>query len=384
MFFRTKTSGPRTYLQIVENRWEDGRPRQRVIATLGRLDQLQQSGQLDALLASGARLAQSVLLLPAHAKGQLPTITTRRIGPALIIQRLWEQTGCQRVIEQLLDGRRFEFDVERAVFLTVLHRLFAPGSDRAADTWKTNYYIDGCESLQLHHLYRAMAWLGEELPRDQQAGKTPFAPRCIKDRVEEGVFDHRRDRFTDLQLVFFDTTSIDFEGEGGQDIGQRGFSKDHRPDLYQMVVGAVLDGQGRPICCELWPGNTTDVTTLIPVGDRLRSRFGVRWVCIVADRGMISQETIEALEQDERGWQYILGARMRRQNEVKDEVLARAGRYRVVHPPRVKSDDPSPLKVKGSRSWGGEGGIQQYAKVVSLPAAGTGPSGLADAPRSTH
>ena len=55
------------------------------------------------------------------------------------------------------------------------------------------------------------------------------------------------------------------EGEGGQDIGQRGFSKDHRPDLYQMVVGAVLDGQGRPICCELWPGNTTDVTTLIPV-----------------------------------------------------------------------------------------------------------------------
>jgi len=78
----------------------------------------------------------------------------------------------------------------------------------------------------------------------------------------------------------------------------------------------------------------------------LRSRFGVRRVCIVADRGMISQETIAALEQDERGWQYILGARMRRQNEVKDEVLARAGRYRVVHPPRVKSDDPSPLKVK--------------------------------------
>ena len=352
MFFRTKTSGPRTYLQIVENRWEDGRPRQRVIATLGRLDQLQQSGQLDALLASGARLAQSVLLLSAHTKGQLPTITTRRIGPALIIQRLWEQTGCQRVIEQLLDGRRFEFDVERAVFLTVLHRLFAPGSDRAADTWKTNYQIEGCESLQLHHLYRAMAWLGEELPRDQQAGKTPFAPRCIKDRVEEGVFDHRRDLFTDLQLVFFDTTSIYFEGEGGQDIGQRGFSKDHRPDLYQMVVGAVLDGQGRPICCELWPGNTTDVTTLIPVVDRLRSRFGVRRVCIVADRGMISQETIEALEQDERGWQYILGARMRSQNEVKDEVLSRAGRYRVVHPPRVKSDDPSPLKVK--EVWVGE------------------------------
>jgi len=346
MFFRTKTSGPRSYLQIVENRWEDGRPRQRVIATLGRLDHLQQTGQLDALLVSGARLAQSVLLLSAHAKGQLPTVTTRRLGPALIFQRLWRETGCQRAIEQLLEGRRFACDVERAIFLTVLHRLFAPGSDRAADKWRTDYQIDGCDALQLHHLYRAMAWLGEELPQDQQQGKTPFAPRCIKDRVEEELFAHRRDLFTDLQLVFFDTTSLYFEGNGGEDLGQRGFSKDHRPDLYQMVVGAVLDGQGRPICCELWPGNTTDVTTLIPVVDRLRSRFGVRRVCVVADRGMISQETIEALERDERGWQYILGARMRSQNEVKDEVLSRAGRYRVVHPRRVKSDDPSPLKVK--------------------------------------
>jgi hypothetical protein len=346
MFFRTKTSGARSYLQIVENRWEGGRTRQRVIATLGRLDQLQQDGRLDALLASGARLSQSILLLSAHAKGQLPTITTRRIGPALAFQRLWQQTGCQRVIEQLLEGRRFEFDVERAIFLTVLHRLFAPGSDRAADKWRTDYQIDGCDALQLHHLYRAMAWLGEELPHDQQKDKTPFAPRCVKDRIEEELFARRRDLFTGLQLVFFDTTSVYFEGNGGQDIGQRGYSKDHRPDLYQMVVGAVLDGQGRPICCELWPGNTADVTTLIPVVDRLRSRFGVGKVCVVADRGMISQETVQALETDQRGWSYILGARMRSQNEVKEEVLSRAGRYRVVHPPRVRSDDPSPLKVK--------------------------------------
>ena len=349
MFFRTKTSGPRSYLQVVENRWEHGRPRQHVVATLGRLDQLRQSGQLDGLLVSGARLSRNVLLLAAHAKGQLASITSHHVGPVLVFERLWQLTGCQQVIHQLLEGRRFGFDVERAIFLTVLHRLTHPGSDRAADKWKADYPIAGADALQLHHLYRAMAWLGEELPHDQQAGKTPFAPRCTKDRIEEHIFAHRRDLFTDLQLVFFDTTSISFEGEGGQDIGQRGYSKDHRPDLYQMIVGAVLDGQGRPICCELWPGNTADVTTLIPVVDRLRTRFGVRRVCIVADRGMISQETIAALEQDDRGWQYILGARMRSQNEVKDEVLARAGRYRVVHPPRIRSDDPSPLKVKEVR-----------------------------------
>jgi Transposase DDE domain len=346
MFFRVKTSGPRSYLQVVQNRWQDGQSRQRVVATLGRLDQLQQSGQLDALLVSGARLAQNVLLLSAHAKGQLPTITVRHIGSPLVFERLWRDTGCQQAIRQLLQGRRFEFDVERAIFLTVLHRLVHPGSDRAADKWKVDYTIDGADTLQLHHLYRAMAWLGEELPHDQQADKTPFAPRCTKDRIEENLFAHRRDLFSDLQLVFFDTTSLYFEGEGGQDIGQRGYSKDHRPDLYQMIVGAVLDGQGRPICCELWPGNTADVSTLIPVVDRLQARFGVRRVCIVADRGMISQETIAALEHEDRGWQYILGARMRSQNEVKEDVLSRAGRYRVVHPPRVQSDDPSPLKVK--------------------------------------
>ncbi len=293
-----------------------------------------------------------MLVLSEHAQGKLPTISVRHIGPALVFRRLWELTGCRHVIGQLLKGRRFEFAVERAVFLTVLHRLFDPGSDRAAEKWRGDYEIDGCDDLQLHHLYRAMGWLGDELPRKEQADRTPFAPRCTKDLIEEGLFARRRDLFTELQLVFFDTTSIYFEGEGGDTLGQRGHSKDHRPDLKQMIVGAVLDGQGRPICCELWPGNTADVTTLTPVVDRLRARFGVTKVCIVADRGMISKETIEDLEKQERGWKYILGARMRAQNEVKDDVLARAGRYRVVHPERQTSDDPSPLKVKEVRVEG--------------------------------
>jgi len=228
----------------------------------------------------------------------------------------------------------------------VLHRLFVSGSDRAAEKWKRDYQIEGCDTLQLHHLYRAMAWLGEVLPKEQQKDKTPFAPRCVKDRVEEDLFAYRRDLFTDLQLVFFDTTSIYFEGEGGETVGQLGHTKDHRPDLKQMIVGTVLDGQGRPICCELWPGNTTDVKTLIPVVDRLRSRFAINRVCIVADRGMISKQTIEDLENDKRDWLYILGARMRAQSEVRDEVISRGGRYRVVHPEREFNDDLSPLDVK--------------------------------------
>jgi hypothetical protein len=344
MFFRTKKSGPRTYLQLVENHWRDGRPQQTVLATLGRLDELQQRGAVESLLCSGARFADKLLVLTAHQRGELTAVRALRLGAVLIFERLWRETGCAAVLEQLLGQRRFEFAVERAVFLTVLHRLLAPGSDRAADRWKHDYLLDGAAELGLHHLYRAMAWLGEQLPDDAQRGSTRLVPLCTKDRIEEGLFGRRRDLFTQLQVVFFDTTSIYFEGEGGDELGQHGHSKDHRPDLYQMVVGAVLDGDGRPICCEMWPGNTTDVKTLIPVVDGLYRRFGIVKVCIVADRGMISQETIDDL--DQQGWPYILGARMRRCKEVREQVLQDRGRFRVVHPRSPDPKGPAPLKVK--------------------------------------
>jgi Transposase DDE domain len=350
MFFRIKNSGPRQYLQIVENSRDQGRVRQRVLTTLGRLDELQQTGQLDALLASGARFAEHILLLTAHRNGQAPVITTRRIGPSLIFERLWQETGCQKVIRHLLEGRSFGFPLERAVFLTVLHRLCASGSDRSAQQWKADYRLDGADELALHQLYRTMAWLGQQLPEAQQQGYTKLVPRCTKDVIEEQLFAHRRDLFSALDLVFFDTTSIYFEGEGGETLGEHGYSKDHRPDLHQLVVGAVLDEEGRPICCELWPGNTADVTTLLAVVDRLRRRFRLRKACIVADRGMICREAVEELEGT--GRPFILGARMRRHQEVRDEVLADTGRFHTVHGRRRRSTDPAPLKVK--EVWVGE------------------------------
>jgi transposase len=344
MFFRRKKSGARTYLQIVENHWRDGRPHQTVLATLGRVEELQAGGQIDGLLASGARFAQKLLILAEHKQGTLPVIHTRHWGAPLVFEKLWQEIGCQAVLHTVLCGRRFAFPVERAVFMTVLHRLLAPGSDRAAERWKNDYVLHGVDDIELHHLYRAMGWLGAPLPDDQQQGSTKLVPRCTKDLIEEQLFARRRDLFTEVDIVFFDTTSLYFEGRGGESLGQYGHSKDHRPDERQMVVGAVLDGEGRPICCELWPGNTTDVTTLIPIVDRLWRRFQIRQICIVADRGMISQDTINDLEQ--QGWQYILGARMRKQKEVRDEVLNDHRRFRVVHEARAKNTDPAPLKVK--------------------------------------
>ncbi|NUQ66444.1 MAG: IS1634 family transposase [Pirellulales bacterium] len=347
MFFRKKRTGDRVYLQIVENAWKDGRSKQRVIATLGRLDRLQDSGQLDGLLQSGAKFAEAIMVLTAHQQGQVPSVRHSRIGPSLVFGRLWEQLSIPQVIERLLAGRQFAIPVERILFLTVLHRLFHSGSDRSCVlVWKQDYRIPGTEVVALHQVYRAMAWLGDRLPDDQQDGATPFAPRCTKDTFEEALFHRRRDLFSQLDLVFFDTTSIYFEGEGGVELGELGHSKDHRPDRKQMIVGVVLDGEGRPLCCELWPGNVTDVKTLIPIVDRLQKRFRIGSICIVADRGMISQETIDQLQVDERKVHFILGARLRNVKEIYQTVLSRGGRYHEVQGPREKSTDPSPLKVK--------------------------------------
>lgn len=349
MFVRAKKSGAYQYLQLVRSERVDGHVRQQVIATLGRLDVLQDAGRIDALIASCARFAERSAVLEAHERGQTEAVETIKIGPPLLFERLWRELGLPEVLSTLLNDRRFQFSVERAVFLTVLHRLFDPGSDRAAEVWRKGYAIAGAGDLQLHHLYRAMAWLGEALPDDQQFGAAPFAARRTKDLIEEALFARRQDLFSGLDLVFFDTTSIYFEGRGGETIGQYGKSKDHRPDRKQMVVGAVLDQEGRPICCALWPGNTADAKTLIPIVDRLKARFHIQRICIVADRGMISKQTIEELQKAHRRTRFILGARLRAVKEIREQVLGDAGPYQEVYGPRVHSKDPSPLKIKEVR-----------------------------------
>src|SRR5262245_34142663 len=268
MFFRVKSAGSYQYLQIVHSMRQGEKVRQQVFGTLGRLDELKASGRLEALIRSGLRHCEKFALIDAHAAGQTQAVTVQRIGPDLVFGRLWKECAIQEVIQSLLKVRRYDFDVERAVYLTVLHRLFASGSDRAAERWREDYLIPGTEALDLHHLYRAMAFLGQEI--ESKGQKTLGTPRCLKDLIEEELFERRRDLFTEVDLVFFDTTSLYFEGRGGESIGKRGHTKDHRPDLYQMVVGMALDVEGRLICCEMWPGNTADVKTLTPIVKRMK------------------------------------------------------------------------------------------------------------------
>ena len=291
---------------------------------------------------------------------------------------MWRDTGCQEVVRKLLATRHHRFDVERAVFMTVLHRLMVSGSDRSALQWRRDQAIDATAPLELQHLYRAMGWLGEELgEREPDA----TSPRRVKDLIEEALFARRRDLFTALDLVFFDTTSLFFTGDGGETLGQYGKSKDHRSDCKQMVLGMVIDGDAIPVCSEMWPGNTTDVTTLDLVAGRLQRRFGVRRVCVVADAGMISKKMVAAVEA--RGWQFILGARLRQTKEVRDVVLNDSAAFETIEVARQRPD-PMELQVKevtvndplGNNAAQGTHGPRRYSRV---PQSGPGAQGCGHA-----
>jgi hypothetical protein len=309
MFVRVKKIGAYEYLYLVENAREGGRHVQRVVKSLGRRDEVEASGMLDGLIASAAKHSRRTVVLSSFYRGELPELRRVSIGPDLVFGRLWAETGCRDVLHGLLAGRRFGFDVERAVYLTVLHRLMVSGSDRHASGWRGGFRVPGADELDLDQVYKAMAWLGEV---DEAGGGTAEA-------IEEALYRHRLALFGAVSLAFFDTTSLWFEGAGGETLGQRGHSKDYRGHLKQVVLGIVLDERDRPIASFLVPGNTADVTMLLPVVARLRARFGIEQACIVADRGMISAATIAALEAQRVD--YILGVRERGTAEVRGEVL---------------------------------------------------------------
>jgi len=315
MFVRVKKIGNYEYLYLVENAREGGRHVQRVVKALGRRDEVEASGLLDALVASAARHSRRSIVLSSFYRGELAELQRASIGADLVFGRLWQSTGCRDVIATLLAERGFDFDVERAIYLTVLHRLMVSGSDRHASRWREALRIPGVENLTLDQVYKAMRWLGEDI-----AGSGPGTEgRHTTDVIEEQLYRHRQELFGEVSVAFFDTTSLYFEGAGGQTLGHEGRSKDYRPHLKQIILGMVFDGSDRPFASFLWPGNTADVTRLAPVVERLRTRFGINKVCVVADRGMISAATIAALEQ--QNIDYILGARERSTTEIRKTVL---------------------------------------------------------------
>jgi hypothetical protein len=236
-------------------------------------------------------------------------------GPALVFGRLWDRQGLPDLLRQLAQDRQFEFDLERASFAMALQRLCAPGSDLAGSEWVRTVEAPGFEGLALQHFYRTAAFL---------AG--------VRQDLETKLFRRDLNLFNQtLDVVFIDTTSLYCYRGPETEWRKRGYSRERRPDLPQWVLCVAVNAAGWPIAWEIFPGNTADQKALRQVVALLRQRFHIRRVTVVADRGMISRDTIQLLtEHDQAPFDYVLGCRMRRQKEVGEEVLARGGRYQTV------------------------------------------------------
>jgi Transposase DDE domain len=319
MFVRTKRSDRKDvsyeYLQIVRSYREGGKVRQQVVASLGRKEALLASGELDGLLRSLAKYSEKLRVVEAVRTSGLAARTAKQWGPALVFGRLWEKQGLPELLQLLAQDRKFSFSVERAAFAMALQRLCVPGSDLAGSEWVKTVEAPGFEDLALQHFYRTTAFL---------AG--------VREELESKLFHRDLNLFNQtLDVVFIDTTSLYCYRDAETDWRKRGYSRDHRPDLPQLVLCVAVNAQGWPIAWEIFPGNSADHQALRQVVTVLRQRFTIRQVTVVADRGMISRETLTLLTEDDQApFDYVLGCRMRRQKEVSEVVLARAGRYQQV------------------------------------------------------
>ena len=316
MFVRVKrnTYGKniREYLQIVETIREGKRTKQRLICSLGRLDKLQAGHSVEQLVSSLSKFSKEVMVIQRQKEGALRAEWSKAWGPVLIFDRLWEECGLREIIARLADGRKHGFDTERVVFSLILNRILSPGSELATARWVEDVYGDGFQSLELQHFYRSLDFL-----------------EANKENIEKELFFRSRDLFdTHLDLVFFDTASIYFEGEGPGGLAEYGHSKDHRSDRKQIVVGVMMSREGVPLACEFWPGSTSDVKTLKKTTRILKERFRIGRVILVCDRGMMREENVREVEESELD--YIFGVRMRLVKKVREKVLSCCGRYHAV------------------------------------------------------
>jgi len=318
MFIRVKRSGtrqaPREYLQLVRSVRQGGQVRQQVLATLGRLEALRESGQIDALLRSLSRWTERMKLFDPLQKGVLSAAAARSWGPALLLERLWQEQGLPGILERLAEGRRFGFDVERACFALALQRLCEPGSDLQGSQWLSTVEAPALAGLELQHLYRTVGWLSE-----------------VRSELEQALFEKDRDLFTqNLDLVFVDTTSVYIYRDEPTPWRRRGYSRERRPELAQVILGVAVDDHSWPVGWESFPGNTADPVAMKQLVERLKARLPIQRITVVADRAMISKGMITLLESGQTPFDWILGCRLRTQERAIQEALASEGAYEPV------------------------------------------------------
>jgi transposase len=308
---KNKDGSKREYYQLAESFRFEGKPRHRVICTLGRAGDTDTQDKIKKMAESLVKASEEFHIL--NLAEDLRADFSREYGPFLVFKRLFKELGLENILKNSLSEVQADFDVVEVLFNMMLNRLTDPGSKRQLTLWEQN--VEGASQFEVQHYYRALDYLIDH-----------------KEEIEKGVFFGMRDLFhTELDIVLFDTTTLVYYGEGNSEdekpedakLLDYGFSKARRSDLKQVVVGVIMSKDGIPLGHEVWSGNTNDVKCFATVVEDLKKKYSLGRVVLVGDRGMISKKNIQSL--DESGFEYILGYRMRTiSKEERSKVLSQA------------------------------------------------------------
>jgi len=309
---KNKDGTTRTYLQLVESRRINGKPRQIVLMTLGRMDTEEGRERIHKITSTLLKNGDEFKLL--NPEKDIKANSTKELGPLLIFQRLWKELGFEEIVREEMEKSGAEFEVASAIFQMVLNRLTQPCSKVQLEFWNEDIY--DLNKFELHQYYRAMDYLIEH-----------------KDSVEQGIFYRMRDIFSQtVDVVLFDTTSLVYYGEGdkGEKLLRHGFSKAKRGDLKQVIVGVLMSKEGIPLGHETYEGNKNDVSCFKEVIKKVKDKFQLGRVIMVGDRGMTNNPNLELLK--ESGLDYILGFRMRTiPKKERSEVLSKTNLRKLIN-----------------------------------------------------
>lgn len=303
MYAKITSSGGRRYLQLVEGyRTEDGKVRQRTVGTLGRVEDLK-DGALDALINGLNRAVGRADVQTAAVEVD----SALSYGDVFALHEIWKDLGFDRALGRALRSGKRQIDVEALVRAMVFNRLCAPDSKLGVLRWLETVAMPAMpETVEHHHLLRAMDALMDHADRVESELAKQIRP--LVDR--------------NLTVVFYDLTTVRIHGEGEveQDIRAYGMNKETGGIARQFVMGVVQTAEGLPLMHTVHPGNVAETKTLQAMLSRVLQRFPIERVILVADRGLLSLDNIDALtslaKEGGRTLEFILAVPARRYGEL--------------------------------------------------------------------
>ena len=309
------------YVRLVESVWRNGRPEHRVIANLGRKDLLAPHAHALLRMLTGEET-------PAASADGVDAVGAWDWGPVLVARHLWRELGVEQTLDALARDRGALSD--RALAL-VASRLCEPTSEHGMARWLETTYVCDRSGRRWWPAWRDDAErLASKRPRvrvkDQQLRQWyGTLDRLVKHKpkVEQELFLRLRTLFAlTVDLVFYDLTSTYFEGNGPAGLAKHGYSRDGKPRNRQVLVGVVMI-DGWPIAHHVFEGNRRDASTVEGVLSDLQTRFGLRRVVFVGDRGMVTSQNVALLRAREQG--YVVGLNRRRRPQVLEYVQRATG-----------------------------------------------------------